>query len=49
MAKLTKKEETQYSALLELMHNMIKAKMGNKRAVYEEVVEKIHEVSGKEE
>ena len=47
--KLTKKEEAQYSDLLALMHDMIKAKMNNKRAEYEEIVEQIHEVSGKEE
>lgn len=49
MAKLTKKEEAQYSDLLKLMHDMIKAKMNNKRAEYKEIVEEIHEVSGKEE
>lgn len=49
MAKLTKKQEKQCRELILLLHDMIKAKMGNKRAEYEEIVEQIHEVSGKEE
>lgn len=49
MAKLTKKEEKQCRELIELFHEMIRAKMQNKRAEYEEIVELIHEASGKED
>lgn len=44
MAKLTKKQDAQYTALLTLMHEMIQAKFSNRRAEYEEVIEKIREV-----
>lgn len=49
MAKLTKKEEKQCKELILLLHDMIRAKMQNKRAEYEEIVELIHETSGKED
>lgn len=49
MAKLTKKEEKQCKELILLLHDMIRAKMQNKRAEYEEIVELIHEASGKED
>lgn len=43
MAKLTKKQEAQFKVLLDLHHEMIKAKMDNKRSDYEEVIKKIRE------
>lgn len=49
MAKLTKKQEKQCKELILLLHDMIRAKMQNKRAEYEEIVELIHEASGKED
>lgn len=49
MAKLTKKEEKQCKELILLLHDMIRAKMQNKRVEYEEIVELIHEASGKED
>lgn len=43
MAKLTKKQESQFKVLLDLLHEMIKSKMDNKRSDYEEVIKKIKE------
>lgn len=41
MAKLIKKQEKQYNRLMELYHELIRAKFSNKREVYEQVIETI--------
>lgn len=41
MSKMTKKQETQYLKLVELHHEMIRAKHFNKREDFEDVISKI--------
>lgn len=41
MARLTKKQEQQSIRLINLMHEIIRAKFNNKREEYEEVLEKL--------
>lgn len=49
MAKITKKQEQQFSALTLLFHELIAAKHQNKRDIYEYIIERIHNVTAPEE
>jgi len=49
MARITKKQEAQFSQLTKLFHELIQAKHHNKRADYEKAIAEIHTVTEDED